>query len=56
MIMAQQPREDKRRILVKVTDMDTGRELATHTIEHAIALCCSCSSCSSSNDSHSTRT
>jgi len=53
--MAEQPEGGKRRIMVKVTDLDTGRELSTHTIEYSISLCCCCGCCSSSSSDNQQR-
>ena len=40
-------RQKKRRILVKVTDIDTGHELASHEMEISAFGSCTTSSCSS---------
>jgi|HubBroStandDraft_2_1064218.scaffolds.fasta_scaffold408459_1 hypothetical protein len=49
--MADKP-EEKKRIVVKVTDMDSGREISSTVVEFAVAFCCcTCSSSSSSTDS-----
>ena len=40
----------KRRVHIRVTDLDTGRELFTQQIEYDVSLCCCCSSSSSSTD------